>query len=129
MADEQEAHASLAGDLVEQVQDGALDGDVERGRGLVGDEQGGRGGERHGQGDALTLAARDLVGEGPGDARGVGQGDFGECAVDGLTQGGASQTAVAAQRQRDLLAEPHERVERGRGVLEHHGDLRAAQRA
>ena len=43
------------------VQDLGLDGDVERGGGLVGDQQVGLVGERHGDHHALALAARELV--------------------------------------------------------------------
>ena len=45
----------------DQVEDLALDGDVERGGRLVGDQQVGLAGERHGDGDALALAAGELV--------------------------------------------------------------------
>ena len=47
--------------VAQQLQDLRLDGDVERGGGLVGDQQIGLVGERHGDHHALALAARELV--------------------------------------------------------------------
>ena len=47
--------------LLEQVKDLALDGDIERGRRFVGDQQLRVAGERHGDHDALAHAAGKLV--------------------------------------------------------------------
>ena len=46
---------------LDQVEDLRLDGHVERGRRLVGDQQLGVAGERHGDHHALAHAARELV--------------------------------------------------------------------
>ena len=47
--------------------------------------------------------------------------------VDGfLTRGGASESAMALEHLEEMLANRFDRVERGHGVLEDHGDLRAA---
>ena len=48
-------------EAAQQGEDLRLDGDVERGRRLVGDQQVGLAGQRHGDGDALAHAARQLV--------------------------------------------------------------------
>jgi hypothetical protein len=48
-------------EVAQQVEDLGLDGDVERGGGLVGDEQARVAGERHGDHDALAHAAGELV--------------------------------------------------------------------
>ena len=48
--------------LVEELEDLGLDRHVEGGRRLVGDEQLGLAGERHGDHDPLAHAARELVG-------------------------------------------------------------------
>ena len=61
VADEQHAHPVLLLELGEQLEDLALDGHVERGRRLVGDQQLGLAGERHRDHHALLLAARELV--------------------------------------------------------------------
>ena len=68
VGDEEDRHALVPGQGAQQVEDPRLDGDVERGGGLVGDED--RRVAGHGQGDAgaLQLAAGELVGVGAGDA-------------------------------------------------------------
>ena len=48
-------------ELAHQLEDLRLDGDVERGRRLVGDEELGIAGERHRDHDALAHAAGELV--------------------------------------------------------------------
>ena len=61
MRDEQHGHAHLFLQVGEKLQDLRLDGDVEcRGR-LVGNQQLGLVGKRHGDHDALALSARQLV--------------------------------------------------------------------
>ena len=59
----------------DQVEDLALDGDVERGGRLVGDQQVGLAGERHRDGDALALAAGELVRIGVDAPGGIGNAD------------------------------------------------------
>ena len=73
MGDQQERHPELRPELLEQGQDLRLDGDVERGGGLVGDQEVGLVGQRHGDHDALPLAARELMRIGVEAAFGVGQ--------------------------------------------------------
>jgi hypothetical protein len=61
MADEQHAHAVLVLQPGQQLHDLALDGHVQRRGRLVGDQQLGLAGQRHGDHHALLLAARQLV--------------------------------------------------------------------
>ena len=61
VGDEQVGQAELALQVVEQVQDLALDRHVERRDGLVADDEVGVDRERPGDADALALAARELV--------------------------------------------------------------------
>ncbi len=61
VADEQHAHPALLLEPGEQLEDLALDRDVERGRRLVGDQELRLAGERHRDHHALLLAARELV--------------------------------------------------------------------
>ena len=61
VGDEQVGQAELLLEVVEQVQDLALDRHVERRDGLVADDELGVEGERPGDADALALAARELV--------------------------------------------------------------------
>ena len=74
--DEQHRHAHLALQLPQQLEDLRLDGDVERRRRLVGDQQVGLVGERHGDHDALALAARELVREGVEALLGLADADL-----------------------------------------------------
>ena len=61
VGDEDDRHAEPALQVGEQRQDLRLDGDVERGRRLVGDQDVRIVGERHGDHHALALAARQFV--------------------------------------------------------------------
>ena len=61
VGDEQQRHAELGLQRVEQRQDLRLDGDVERGRRLVADQKLRLAGQRHGDHGALALAARELM--------------------------------------------------------------------
>ena len=75
VGDQDDRHVQLAAEPVQEVEDLGLDGDVERGRGLVGDEELGRAHERHGDHDALSEAAGKLVGVGVEALLGVGHLD------------------------------------------------------
>ena len=59
--DQQHGHAALALQRLQQLEDLRLDGDVERGGRLVGDQQVRLVGQRHGDHDALALTAGKLV--------------------------------------------------------------------
>ena len=59
--DQHQRHAELALQLGQQVQDLRLDGHVERGGRLVGDDQLGPAHQRHGDHHALAQAAGELV--------------------------------------------------------------------
>ncbi len=61
VGDEQHGHAHLALQLLQQLEDLRLDGDVEGRRRLVGYQQVRLVGECHGDHDALPLAARQLM--------------------------------------------------------------------
>ena len=61
VGDEQHGHAHLALQLLQELEDLRLDGDVEGRRRLVGDQQVRLVGECHGDHDALTLSARQLM--------------------------------------------------------------------
>ena len=61
VGDEHDRHLVLLAERLHELQDLRLDRDVERGRGLVGDEQLGVGRQRHRDHHALAHAARQLV--------------------------------------------------------------------
>ena len=101
----------------EQLQDLRLDHHVERGRGLVGDDQRRAARERHGDHHALLLTAGKLVRVVLDAAR--RQAHLFEQragAHDGLLLGGH---AVHRDRLGDLIADPLHRVERVQRPLEH----------
>ena len=56
VGDEEQRDPEVAPDLLEQLEHLRLDRDVERGDRLVEDQHGGIGGERTGDGDALSLS-------------------------------------------------------------------------
>ncbi len=116
VGDEQAAEPAVALQVGEQVEDGRLYGDVERGRRFVGDHQIGVAGERTGDGDALALAAGELV-RMPVGVLGA-QADLGEELLDPGAHLLAPGLAVQLDRFGDDLADGHARVERGRRVLE-----------
>ena len=61
VGDEDQPHAVLVDQPLQQIEDARLRGDVERGGRLVGDQQLGLERDRHGDHDALALAAGQLV--------------------------------------------------------------------
>ena len=116
VGDEEIGEAEPLLQLLEQVDDLALDRDVEGGDGLVADDDARIDGQRPGDADPLALAARQLVG--------IAQRHVGE-EPDDLQQLGdpvvnlrLGQDAVHADRLGDDLAHRHARIEGGIGVLE-----------
>ncbi|MCZ7676037.1 MAG: hypothetical protein M5U35_09435 [Roseovarius sp.] len=61
VGDQDQRHLVFAAELEDERHDLGLDGDVERGRGLVGDDQLGLGQQRDGDDDALAQPARKFV--------------------------------------------------------------------
>jgi hypothetical protein len=74
--DEQHGHAAAAQQFGEQVEDLAAQRDVERGGGLVGQQQRGLARQRHGDHGALTLAAAELVRKAVGPSLRLGDAGF-----------------------------------------------------
>ncbi len=127
--DDENAHVVLGGQSPQQIQDLGLHGDVERGGGLVGDEQAGPVGDGHRDHDALPLAAGELERIAAGAGRRIGQPDMPE-QFDGPGFGlGGTDVVVIADHLDDLTADAHQRVERARGLLEDHARRGTAQRS
>ena len=127
--DEEDGHAALVAELAEDVEDLGLDGDVQGGGGLVGDEQLGVAGEGHGDHDALLLPAGHLVGVGVDPPLGIGDADLVE-QLDGPLPGFfLADALVQDEGLHHLTADGEDRVERGHGLLEDHADLFAADAA
>ena len=72
MRDEQHGHARLALQVGQQVENLAAQRDVERSSGFIGQQQRRSAGQGHGNHGALALPARELVREGRGTARRLG---------------------------------------------------------
>ncbi len=127
MGDEDDRRAGAGAQVAHQVEDLRLDRDVERGRGLVRDEQLRLAGERHRDHHALAHAARHLmrIGVDPRLRRGdAHEPEHVERPPPRLLAGEAT---VAAQALDDLVAHPVDRIERRHRLLEDHGERGSAQ--
>jgi hypothetical protein len=126
MGDQHDRGSDPAFKVAHQVKDLRLDRHVERSRRLVGDQQFGVAGQRHGDHHALPHAAGELVGIFPHPARRRGDSDQGEH-LNGAGFGVlCRETFVKPQRLADLAANGQHRVEAGHGLLEDHADVLAA---
>ncbi len=126
--DEQQRQVERRLHLAQQVENLRLNRDIERRRGLVGDDERRPTRERDGDHHALAHAARKLVrvvrnsGFGIDDSHGAEE-------LDRLCVRFASRGAsVDQQRLGDLIADAEHRVERRHRLLEDQRDLRAAHR-
>ncbi len=117
--------------LVEQRQDLRLDGDVERRRRLVGDQQLRLVGERHRDHHALAHAAGELVRDtGRRAARGSGIPTSVEQLDRAVARGGLRDALRWARiASASWIADLVERMQRRQRVLEDHRDVVAADRA
>ena len=121
---------SLLLELQHQVEDLRLDGDVERGGRLVGDQHLRIAGQRHGDHHALAHAARELVRifveRGAADRR-CAPGRASRCARSRAAR--HRQPMMAHDVLGDLRADGQHRIEAGHRLLEDHRDAMAAHRA
>ena len=112
--------------LVDEVENLLLDGDVEGGGGLVGNEKLGLGDEGHRDHHSLAHAAGEFVGIAVDAGFGFGDADFGE-RFDGA---GAGLVAFDVEMQGEGLDELVDNlevgIEGGHGILEDHRDALAA---
>ena len=116
--DEEIRQPELLLNVREQVDDLGLDGDVERGDGLVADDQVGFQGESPGDADALPHASRELVRHTPGQLR-VETDDAHEFR-DAALPLGAGQLRVLEKRLGDGAADVEAGIERRMRVLKDH---------
>ena len=129
VGDEQHRHVEAALQALEQLENLRLDGDVEGGGRLVGNQQGRFVGQRHGDHDALPLAARQLMRKGGEAFFGFAQADQVQQFQGALAGVRLAHALVQPQRFAELLLDRVKRVERGHRLLENHGDAVAAYRA
>ena len=106
--------------VVKQLENLGLHGDVDRRRRLVTEQHGRLGGERHGDQHALAHPSRQLVRIGLGAPLGLGQADEGHQLDGTLATCPAGLTKDAARHLGDLRADGVHRVEGAERVLEDH---------
>ncbi|MNX98889.1 hypothetical protein D3C86_1313150 [compost metagenome] len=123
MGDQHHRHAELGLEVAQQIQDLGADGHVERRGRLVGQQQLGPAGQRHGDHRALALAARQLVREAVEPVGGVADAGALEQCDGTVARGAAVQAFVQRQRLHDLVADGVKRVQGRHRLLENHGDL------
>jgi hypothetical protein len=125
--DEEHGELVRSAQIFEEIQNLGLNGDIEGGRGLIGDQKSGPVDERHGDQDALALAAGELVRVIAGAAFGLGQADIAHRGQDSFFEEIAGDVGmVGLERFGDLSADGHGRIEGGHRFLEDHRDTAAA---
>ena len=129
VADPDHRRAALARQALHQVDDLRLDGDVERRRRLVGDQQARIAGERDGDHHALAHAAGELVGVGAEPLAGHRYAHGFEQLDRPPSRRGAGELLMAVQHLGQLAADGEHRIERAHRILEDHGHACAADLA
>jgi hypothetical protein len=127
--DQQQPQALRLLQFLEQIEHLRLDGDVERGGGLVGDQEVGLGRQRHRDHHALLLAAAHAERVVVDAALGLGDADPAQPLDRLRARRLAAQRGVGLDRLDDLRADLHHRIEAGGRLLEDHADAPAAHRA
>ena len=125
--DEKHRELQFAAQFCEEFDDLFLNGDVESGSGLVGDQHARTGRERHGDHHALAQAARKLMRILACAAGGIserGAFDGGEGAAADFVC--ASARLVDANCFLDLRSDAQDGIECGHRLLKNHGDFAAA---
>ena len=129
MGDEQHRHAGLALQIAEQLQHLRAQRHIQRRGRLIGQQQLGAAGQRHGQHGALALPTRELVRPGLRALRRLRDAG-GRQQLNGLRPGGFHrQPLLELQHLGNLLANAHQGVERGHGLLKDHGHIAATHTA
>ena len=126
---EDHRRAEFLAEPLDQLDDAGLDGNVERRRRLVEQEQRRLRQQRHGDHDALLLAAGELVRIGAHHALGIRQADGAHGLQRALVGLLLRHLVVQDRHFHQLLADLHGRVQAGHRLLVDHGDLIAADGA
>ncbi len=129
VGDEQDAHPQVALQPLDQLEDLCLDGDVQCGGRLVGDQHRRVGRQRHRDHGALAHPAAELVGIVVKALVRVGDADLHEALDRAPPRGLAAHRRMEADRLDDLLADALDRVQARERVLEDHPGGRTAQPA
>src|SRR5262249_50257881 len=129
VGDEQHGHAEPPLELADQLEDLRLDRHVECRGWLIRDQELGRAGERHGNHDALTLAAGELVRIIPDAFLGIGDLDEAQHLDRAIARLASACPLSEAYGFRHGVGDGDDRVQRGHRLLEDHRDLVAADAA
>jgi hypothetical protein len=127
--DHHHAHAQLLLQALDELEDLRLDGHVQRGGRLVGDQHLGVAGQGQRDHHALAHAAGELVRVLVHAALGLGDLHHAQHFHGALHRIGAAGLLVQLHRLGDLPAHGEHRVQRGHRLLEDHGDAVAANLA
>ena len=126
VAHQEHAGAARAHQFLEQPQNIRLRADIERGGGLIGDDQRRRQDHGHGNGDALPLSAGQLVRQ-PVELD-VAQAHSIEGLAGEPSRLGRAARYVQPHRLGDLIADADQGIERRHRLLEDHADATSADR-
>ena len=126
VGDQEQRRPMLCAELDDQVQHLGLDGDVEGGGRLIGDQELRLAHQGHGDHRPLPHAARQLMGVFAIATFRFGNPDLGQQVDRSLPGLGLAHLLVGAERCRYLLADREDRVEGGHRFLEDHRDLLAS---
>jgi hypothetical protein len=124
--DQQHRHVEFLLQILDELQDLRLDGDVERGGGLIGDQQRRAADQRHGDHGALAQAAGKLERIGVLGLDRVGEADPPQHVDHRVAPLGLAHLAVQRERLADLVADGVQRRERRHRLLEDDRDAPAA---
>ena len=127
--DDDQRDVEPARQILHQLQDLRLDGDVERGRRLVGDDELRIAGKPDGDHHALAHAAGEVMRILLEPALAVGDADEPQELERALARLRLAHLEMDEQRLHDLLSDRQDRIERGHRLLEDHGDVASAHRA
>jgi len=122
VGDDHDSHAEFGLQPLEEIEDLCLDRDVERGRGLVGQEHFRVAGEGDGDHHPLPHAARELVRVGVEPLGRCWNSDLGEELDGPSARRPPTEPLVPPERLGDLVADREDRVQGGRRLLEDHRD-------
>ena len=126
VGDKEHGHFAALAQFGQQLHDLALDRHVQRGGGLISDQQLGLAGQGHRNHDALLLATRELVRIGILAARRLWDTDFLQQSLRPTARLLAAHAFVHTQHLGQLEADGVDRVERAHRVLENHGHVLTA---
>ena len=128
MGDKEHAGGDVLLELVEQDQHLLLDGHIQGGGGLVGDQEGRLHRHDHGDHDTLTQAAGELEGELLHPVGRVGDAHLFQIAHGGVVGLFFAHVPVENELFRHLTADGEQGIEGGHGLLKDHAHLLAPHR-